>query len=58
MVRPAIMAVDINTGKPLGGTKSADVFALDPDNNGALLYRISAAGGPVGRGRGGRGAIV
>jgi len=42
----------------LGGTKSADVFALDPDNDGALLYRINAAGGPVGRGRGGRGAIV
>ena len=23
----------------LGGTKSADVFALDPDNNGAVLFR-------------------
>jgi polyvinyl alcohol dehydrogenase (cytochrome) len=42
----------------LAGTKSADVFALDPDNNGALLYRINAAGGPTGGGRGGRGSIV
>ena len=42
----------------LGGTKSADIFALDPDNNGKLLYRINAAGGPTGGGRGGRGSIV
>jgi polyvinyl alcohol dehydrogenase (cytochrome) len=42
----------------LGGTKSADVFALDPDDKGKLLYRINAAGGPVGVGRGGRGSIV
>ncbi|HZN82317.1 MAG TPA: PQQ-binding-like beta-propeller repeat protein, partial [Mycobacterium sp.] len=42
----------------LGGTKSADVFALDPDNNGALLFRMNAAGGPTGGGRGGRGSIV
>jgi polyvinyl alcohol dehydrogenase (cytochrome) len=42
----------------LGGTKSADVFALDPDNNGALLFRMNAAGGPTGGGRGGRGTIV
>lgn len=42
----------------LGGTKSADVFALDPDNNGTLLYRVNAAGGPTGGGRGGRGSIV
>lgn len=42
----------------LGGTKSADVFALDPDNNGALLYRVNAAGGATGGGRGGRGSIV
>ena len=27
----------------LAGTKSADVFALDPDNNGALLFRVNAA---------------
>jgi polyvinyl alcohol dehydrogenase (cytochrome) len=42
----------------LGGTKSADIFALDPDNGGALLYRINATGGPTGGGRGGRGSIV
>jgi polyvinyl alcohol dehydrogenase (cytochrome) len=42
----------------LGGTKSADVFALDPDNNGALLYRINGAGAATGGGRGGRGSIV
>ena len=42
----------------LAGTKSADVFALDPDNNGALLYRVNAAGAAVGTGRGGRGSIV
>jgi polyvinyl alcohol dehydrogenase (cytochrome) len=42
----------------LGGTKSADVFALDPDNNGALLYRVNVAGDATGGGRGGRGTIV
>jgi polyvinyl alcohol dehydrogenase (cytochrome) len=42
----------------LAGTKSADIVALDPDNNGALLYRVNAAGGPTGGGRGGRGSIV
>jgi glucose dehydrogenase len=31
----------------LAGTKSADVFALDPDNNGAVLFRMNAAGGPT-----------
>ena len=41
-----------------GGTKDADIFALDPDNHGALLYRINATGGPIGGGRGGRGSIV
>ena len=35
----------------LAGTKSADVFALDPDDNGKLLYRVNAAGGPIGGGR-------
>jgi polyvinyl alcohol dehydrogenase (cytochrome) len=40
------------------GTKDGDVVGLDPDNKGALLYRINAAGGPVGGGRGGRGTIV
>ena len=43
----------------LTGTKGGDLFALDPDNDGALLYRVGAAGGePIGPlgGRGGRGA--
>jgi len=42
----------------IGGTKGADVFALDPDSNGALLYRVNATGGATGGGRGGRGSIV
>jgi polyvinyl alcohol dehydrogenase (cytochrome) len=43
----------------LGGTKSADVFALDPDNGGALLYRVNTAGGPINvSGRAARGSIV
>jgi polyvinyl alcohol dehydrogenase (cytochrome) len=42
----------------LAGTKSADVFALDPDNGGKLLYRVNAAGGTTGGGRFGRGTIV
>src|SRR5688572_13521994 len=43
----------------LGGTKGADVFALDPDNKGSLLYRVNAAGGPINvTGRAARGSIV
>ena len=42
----------------IGGTKSGDVFGIDPDNKGALLYRVNVGGGPVGGGRGGRGSIV
>jgi polyvinyl alcohol dehydrogenase (cytochrome) len=42
----------------IAGTKSGDVFALDPDGNGALLYRVNITGGPTGGGRGGRGSIV
>src|SRR5215467_11079283 len=42
----------------IGGTKGGDVFGLDPDNNGALLYRINVGGVPVGTNRGGRGSIV
>jgi polyvinyl alcohol dehydrogenase (cytochrome) len=42
----------------IAGTKGGDVFALDPDNNGALLYRINVGGGTVGGNRGGRGSIV
>ena len=42
----------------LAGTKSADVFALDPDRQGALLYRVNALGGATGGTRFGRGSIV
>jgi polyvinyl alcohol dehydrogenase (cytochrome) len=42
----------------IAGTKDADVVALDPDNNGKLLYRINVMGAPTGGGRGGRGTIV
>ncbi len=37
------------TGKRVlfGGTKSADVFALDPDNGGKLLYRVNPTGAPI-----------
>jgi polyvinyl alcohol dehydrogenase (cytochrome) len=31
-----------------GGTKGGEVFALDPDADGALLYRVSPAGGADG----------
>ena len=36
----------------IAGTKGGDVFALDPDNNGKLLWRVAANSG------GGRGGIV
>ena len=42
----------------IAGTKAADIFALDPDNNGALLYRINALGRPDRRRPRRRGAIV
>jgi len=42
----------------IAGTKGGDVFGLDPDNNGAVLYRINVGGAPVGTNRGGRGSIV
>ncbi len=43
----------------LGGTKSGDVFALDPDTMGSLVYRVNAAGGPINvTGRAARGSIV
>jgi polyvinyl alcohol dehydrogenase (cytochrome) len=32
----------------LAGTKAGDVFALDPDANGKLLYRVNLAGGDAG----------
>ena len=40
------------------GTKGADVLALDPDANGAVLYRVNPSGQPVGFTGRGRGAIV
>jgi polyvinyl alcohol dehydrogenase (cytochrome) len=56
---PMLIALPDGTRALLGGTKSADVFALDPDNNGALLYRVNAAGGPINvSGRAARGSIV
>jgi polyvinyl alcohol dehydrogenase (cytochrome) len=42
----------------LAGTKGADVLALDPDANGAVLFRVNPAGQPVGFTGRGRGAIV
>lgn len=42
----------------LAGTKGADVMALDPDANGAVLFRVNPAGQPVGFTGRGRGAIV
>jgi polyvinyl alcohol dehydrogenase (cytochrome) len=40
------------------GTKGADVVALDPDANGAVLFRVNPAGQPIGFTGRGRGAIV
>jgi polyvinyl alcohol dehydrogenase (cytochrome) len=40
------------------GTKGADVIALDPDDNGAVLFQVNPAGQPVGFTGRGRGAIV
>ena len=42
----------------ISGTKGGDVFGLDPDNKGALLFRVNVGGAPVGANRGGRGSIV
>jgi polyvinyl alcohol dehydrogenase (cytochrome) len=43
----------------MGGTKAGDVFAMDPDDNGRLLYRVNLAGGePGGTNRFGGGGIV
>jgi polyvinyl alcohol dehydrogenase (cytochrome) len=42
----------------IGGTKSADVFALDPED-GSLIYRVNAAGGPINvTSRAARGSIL
>jgi polyvinyl alcohol dehydrogenase (cytochrome) len=40
------------------GTKGADVLALDPDNGGAILFRVNPAGQQVGFTGRGRGSIV
>jgi len=40
------------------GTKGADVLALDPDANGAVLFRVNPAGQPIGFNGRGRGGIV
>jgi polyvinyl alcohol dehydrogenase (cytochrome) len=42
----------------IAGTKGGDVFGVDPDNKGALLFRVNVGGAPVGSSRGGRGSIV
>ncbi|HEU4618798.1 MAG TPA: PQQ-binding-like beta-propeller repeat protein [Gammaproteobacteria bacterium] len=43
----------------LAGTKAGDVFALDPDDHGKLLYRVNLAGGePGGVNRFGGASIV
>jgi polyvinyl alcohol dehydrogenase (cytochrome) len=42
----------------IAGTKSADIFALDPDDNGRLLYRIHPLGLPTNGGGRGRASIV
>ncbi len=42
----------------LAGTKGADVVALDPDNDGARVFRVNPAGQPVGFTGRGRGSIV
>ncbi|PYS30459.1 MAG: cytochrome C oxidase Cbb3 [Acidobacteria bacterium] len=39
------------------GTKTGEVFGLDPDNNGALVFRVSATGVPA-TGARGAGSIV
>ena len=40
------------------GTKGADVLALDPDANGAVLFRVNPSGQPIGFTGRGRGSIV
>jgi polyvinyl alcohol dehydrogenase (cytochrome) len=34
----------------IAGTKTADIFALDPDDNGKLLYRVNPLGLPINTG--------
>jgi polyvinyl alcohol dehydrogenase (cytochrome) len=42
----------------LAGTKAGDIFALDPDDNGKLLYRVNPAGAVPGGNRGRGPSIV
>jgi polyvinyl alcohol dehydrogenase (cytochrome) len=42
----------------IAGTKIGDVFGLDPDNGGALLFRVNVGGATVGGNPGGRGSVV
>src|SRR5690606_1731496 len=46
----------------LAGTKAAEVVAVDPDNGGALLFKVTPGrppeAAPTGRGGRGRGSIV
>src|SRR5258705_13320270 len=42
----------------IAGTKGGDVFGVDPDNNGALVFRVNVGGVPVGTNRGGGGSIL
>jgi polyvinyl alcohol dehydrogenase (cytochrome) len=55
------MLVTLPTGKRalFVGLKNADIAALDPDDNGKLLFRVNPLGAKPGTlGRGGRGSIV
>jgi polyvinyl alcohol dehydrogenase (cytochrome) len=75
---PTPMGPDLDIGNPpilktlpngkrvlIAGTKRGHVFALDPDDNGKLLYRVLASTGapaptapPAGGGRGGGGGSI
>src|SRR5204863_9002863 len=54
------MLKTLTTGKRVlvAGTRAADIFALDPDDNGKLLYRIHPLGQPLNGGGRGRASIV
>ncbi len=49
---PILSTLDDGRRVLIAGTKNGDVFALDPDNRGALIWRVAANAG------GGRGGIV
>lgn len=55
---PVLVSLPGGRRAVLAGTKAADVFALDPDANGKLLFRVNPSGAPVGQGRGRGGSIV